>query len=161
MAEKKSHPNFNVLNAGGKRGRTNVKKRWRKPRGIDNKKRIRKASHGACPRVGYKNPAALRGKHPTGLEEVLVHNLAELEAAAGKLVRIAGSVGKRKRAELEKKAAELKLKIANKKGAEVEKKKAKAPKEKPKGEGAKKVEEPKAEKAKEKTAPPKEKKVTA
>jgi len=157
MAERKSHPKFNVPNSGGKKGKGKVKKRWRRPRGVDNKKRIRKASHGACPRVGYGNPKALRGKHPTGLEEALVNNLAELEAAAGKLVRIAGGVGKKKRAEIEKKAAELKLKVTNKRGAEVEEKKMKVPKEKPKDEGPKKAEEPK-----EKSAPPEEKqKVTA
>ena len=129
---KKKKPKFNVLNArGGKRAKRKVKTRWRKPRGVDNKKRIRKASHGASPRVGYKNPASIRGLHPSGLKEVLVNNPAELEAAKGHIARISGKVGKRKRAEIEKKAEELKIPLANRKGVETEKKKMKVP-EKPK-----------------------------
>lgn len=107
---KKSKPKFNVLNAGFKK---RVKCRWRKPRGIDNKKRIRSAFAGAVPRVGYKNAAQVRGMHPSGFFEVLVHNISELKAAAGKAVRIASGVGKRKRDEMRKVAAEMKITLLN------------------------------------------------
>ena len=109
MAEKKSHPYFNVPNYRGKHGKMRLSGKWRKPKGVDNKKRIRKASHGASPRVGYGNPASMRGKHPSGLEEVVVHNPGELESAKGKLAIISSSVGKKKRLLMQAKAKELKI----------------------------------------------------
>ncbi len=88
---------------------------WRKPDGIHNKTRYSK--HGKCPLVeaGYGSPAAVRGLHPSGFEEIIVNNIKEVEALktdrqAG---RIAGTVGARKRILIEKKAAELGLKILN------------------------------------------------
>jgi len=88
---------------------------WRKPDGIHNKTRYSK--HGKCPLVeaGYGSPAAVRGLHPSGFEEIIVNNIEEVESLktnkqAG---RIAGTVGARKRSLIEKKAAELGLKILN------------------------------------------------
>ena len=88
---------------------------WRKPDGIHNKTRYSK--HGKCPLVeaGYGSPAAVRGLHPSGFEEIIVNNIKEVEALktdrqAG---RIARTVGARKRSLIEKKAAELGLKILN------------------------------------------------
>lgn len=107
---KKSKPKFNVLNSGFKK---RVKPRWRRPRGIDNKKRIRASFAGAHPRIGYKNAPEVRGMHPCGKFEVLVHNAAELRLAAGKAARFATGVGKKKRLDLRKLAAELKVKLLN------------------------------------------------
>jgi large subunit ribosomal protein L32e len=91
-----------------------VKDRWRRPRGTDNKQRVRERSAPPCPRIGYKNAANVRFLHPSGLKEVLVHNMKELLAAGkGVLVRIAGGVGGKKKAELKKKAGELKVPVAN------------------------------------------------
>lgn len=88
---------------------------WRKPDGIHNKTRY--AKHGKCPLVeaGYGSPAAVRGLHPSGFEEIIVNNIKEVESLktdkqAG---RIAGTVGSRKRSIIEKKASELGLKILN------------------------------------------------
>lgn len=88
---------------------------WRKPDGIHNKTRYSK--HGKCPLVeaGYGSPAAVRGLHPSGFEEIIVNNIKEIESLktdrqAG---RIARTVGARKRSLIEKKAAELGLKILN------------------------------------------------
>ncbi len=88
---------------------------WRKPDGIHNKTRYSK--HGKCPLVeaGYGSPAAVRGLHPSGFEEIIVNNIKEVESLktdrqAG---RIARTVGARKRSLIEKKAAELGLKILN------------------------------------------------
>lgn len=52
--------------------------KWRKPRGIDNKKRVRKASEGPSPNIGYKNPEEIRGLHPSGYREVLVRNESDM-----------------------------------------------------------------------------------
>ncbi len=123
---KKKRGSFNVPNSGGKRGKKRVKARWRKPRGIDNKKRIRKKSHGKNVKVGYGNDSDKRNKHPSGFYEAIVNNIKELEMLKGKniVARIAGAVGKKKRMEIEKKANELKIRILNPlKGEKIEDKK--------------------------------------
>ncbi|MEW6528288.1 MAG: eL32 family ribosomal protein [Candidatus Micrarchaeota archaeon] len=112
LARKKSKPKFNVLNAGFKK---RVKPRWRKPRGIDNKKRIRCSFAGASPRIGYKNRSEVRGIHPCGLFEVLIHNADELKnkVSANNVARIAKGVGKKKRNELKKMADKMKIRVLN------------------------------------------------
>jgi large subunit ribosomal protein L32e len=88
---------------------------WRKPDGIHNKTRYSK--HGKCPLVeaGYGSPAAVRGLHPSGFEEMIVNNIKEVESLSvdRQAGRIARTVGARKRSLIEKKAAELGLKILN------------------------------------------------
>ena len=60
MMQKKTHPKFNIPNYGTRAGAA-VKDRWRKQRGIDNKKRIKRSYAGASPEIGYRNPEELRG----------------------------------------------------------------------------------------------------
>jgi len=111
--KKKSKKKFTVPNTAGHKRMKSVKPRWRKPTGVDNKKRIRKAFAGKCPRVGNKNAEGVRGLHPLGLQELLVNNVKELEGAESVLVRVASKVGKRKKAEIVAKAKELNLRILN------------------------------------------------
>lgn len=88
---------------------------WRRPDGIHNKMRYSK--HGKCPLVeaGYGSPAAVRGLHPSGFEEIIVNNVKEVESLKtdSQAGRIARTVGARKRSMIEDKAAELGLKILN------------------------------------------------
>jgi large subunit ribosomal protein L32e len=88
---------------------------WRKPDGIHNKTRY--AKHGKCPLVeaGYGSPAAVRGLHPSGFEEVIVNNVNDLGSVKidRQAARIARTVGAKKRSDIENKAAELGLKILN------------------------------------------------
>ena len=118
---KKDKPNFNVTNYGFMKS---VKSRWRKPRGIDNKKRVRKQAFGKSPRVGYKNTDSVRGKHPSGKNEILVRNIAEFDALLVELsnakskvvdfvVGVAAGVGLKKRLAIEKKADAHKIHILN------------------------------------------------
>ncbi|MDD5022827.1 MAG: eL32 family ribosomal protein [Candidatus ainarchaeum sp.] len=112
---KKSKPTFNVLNHGKKR---RVKARWRKPRGIDNKKRIRRKEFGASPKVGYKNSKTDRGMHPLGIKEIMICNIKELIDNSKKVkekwvARISGKVSKRNKLAIKEKAKELKIKTAN------------------------------------------------
>jgi len=109
--KKKSKPSFVVPNS---KSIMRVPSRWRKPRGIDNKKRIRQASEGACPRIGYKNSPENRFFHPSGMKEIIVHNVNEItEGMKNVVLRIAGSVGGRKRVDIQKKAESMKLRVLN------------------------------------------------
>jgi large subunit ribosomal protein L32e len=113
---KKSHPRFNVPNFGAV-GRKGVKERWRKQRGIDNKKRINVRHMGASPEIGYRNPEALRGLRPDNTRSVLVHNMKELQDAAsnseGIVATIAKAVSTRKRIEMTKFATQKNLRVTN------------------------------------------------
>ncbi|MEM0149571.1 MAG: eL32 family ribosomal protein [Candidatus Micrarchaeaceae archaeon] len=116
MAEKKHHPKFNVPNYGAK-SRKRVKERWRKQRGIDNKKRIKKKFMGAEPTIGYRNAESLQGVRVDGLRLARVSNMGELRAIIenGSNVNIvlAKGISKRKKAELAKLASENKLHVVN------------------------------------------------
>lgn len=110
--KKRKKPKFTRPNV---RWLKRVKEKWRKPRGIDSKKRKHMKHMGALPKVGYRQPKEVRGLHPSGLIPVRVFNLRDLEGLEkGKHgVIIAGTVGKRKRKEIIEKARELGLRILN------------------------------------------------
>ena len=89
--------------------------KWRKPKGLDNKMRLRLKGYPPIVEVGYRGPAAVRGLHPTGLEPVLIHNEKELERLdpTKHIVIIASSVGLKKRLKILERARQLGLRIAN------------------------------------------------
>lgn len=88
---------------------------WRRPRGLDHK--MRRKIKGWPPMVstGYKGPKLARGLHPSGLREVLVHNIAEICAVNPEIqaARIAGTVGKKKRALMLAEAKKKKIRVLN------------------------------------------------
>ncbi len=88
---------------------------WRKPRGMDSKMRIRKKGKLPIVLVGYRNPKSTRDIHPSGLVEVLVSNVKDLESIDPKkqAVRIRSTVGKRKREEILKVAKSSEIKVLN------------------------------------------------
>lgn len=115
---KRKKPNFKRQNA------KNLKRlgdKWRKPKGRQSKLRRHMKGRGFLPNPGYCSPRAVRYLHPSGYEEVLVSNLAQLDAvnASEQCIRIAASVGKKKRIEMQKKAEEMKIKILNPKKIEL------------------------------------------
>lgn len=103
---------------------TRLKENWRRPRGLDNK--VRKSVLGWPPlvRAGYRGPKVARGLHPSGYREVLVHNAEELKEIDPKTqaIRIAHTVGKRKRTKIITEARRRKLTILNVKEKVEEKK---------------------------------------
>ena len=119
---KKKIPQFKRPNYG-RSSCSSIKGNWRKPRGIDNKKRIHKKFMGCSPAVGYRQDKRIRGQHPSGQMEVLIENMSQLEAqmagengrpgARSVLVRIAGGVGRKLKAKLMAKAVEMKLRVLN------------------------------------------------
>ncbi len=88
---------------------------WRFPGGIHNKQRSGIAAKGAMVQVGYGSPKEVKGLHPSGYEDVLVHNLKEIDTvdASIQAIRISSTVGLKKRLDLEEKAERLGLKILN------------------------------------------------
>jgi large subunit ribosomal protein L32e len=106
---------------------------WRRPRGLQSKQRKGFRAKGAHPQPGYGSPKAVRGMHPSGFEDVLVFNIADMENLNPEIqaVRIASTVGNRKRTEIQAKAEELGFRILNLKEvpSPSEKKEAKVKKE--------------------------------
>ena len=92
---------------------------WRRPKGALNKQRRGFNYRPARVKVGYGKPVATRGLHPSGFEEVLVHNVKELQTVDAKTqaARIGGTVGGRKRAEIEAAAAAAGIRILNPRGS--------------------------------------------
>lgn len=133
-------------------------KKWRAPKGKQSKLRKHIKGKGFIPTVGYGSPKSMRGKHPCGLVEVVVRNTSELDRIEpGKeCIKIASTVGRKKRGDIIKKAQEKKIKILNPKKAEKKKAKKKEVKKEEKKE-EKPKEEKKEEKPKEKPEEKKEK----
>jgi len=93
---------------------------WRRPRGLQGKLRRHYVAKGAIAQVGYGSPKTVKGLHPSGFVEVLVHNPADVDDidASIQAIRISGTVGGRKRALIESKADEMGIKIFNRKGGQ-------------------------------------------
>ena len=89
-------------------------KSWRRPRGLDSKLRKRYGGRKVV-NVGYGTPKAVRGLHASGFQEVLVSTPSQLEGldAAIHAVRIASTVGLKKRLIIEEKAKEKGLLVLN------------------------------------------------
>ncbi len=113
---KKRHPKFNVMKGGGT-NRSKIKDRWRRHRGIDSKKRIKRKGYGAVPGIGYRNKEEVRYTRPDGKKEILINNekdLLGMKGMDGYVGRFHHALSKRKRIILQKIADENKIKIVNK-----------------------------------------------
>ena len=71
---------------------------WRKPHGMDNKQRRNYKYRGSLVRIGHGKVNAASGLHPSGFEEVMVHNTRDLDQidAETQAARIGATVGGRK-----------------------------------------------------------------
>jgi large subunit ribosomal protein L32e len=95
---------------------------WRRPRGQLSKQRRGVKGKGPTVQAGFRTPTEVRGKHPSGFEEVRVHNTDDLEGVDGdtEAVRIASKVGARKRERIEEQAEEQGIRVLNPTYVEVE-----------------------------------------
>jgi large subunit ribosomal protein L32e len=110
--QKSKKPNFVQADQHKKK---RLKNYWRRPRGLHSKKRRHILGKGEMARVGYGSPTAVKGLHPSGFQDVLmsrVQDLDELDPST-QAVRIARTVGQRKRMDIVRKARSLGLKILN------------------------------------------------
>ncbi len=88
---------------------------WRKPRGQHSKMRKDKSHTPKRVKVGYRGPKKARDLHPSGFEEVLVHNpdgLDEIDPDT-QAARIASGVGKRKRMQIIEEARDAGIHVLN------------------------------------------------
>jgi large subunit ribosomal protein L32e len=92
-----------------------VTDRWRRPHGIDSKMRKKIKGWPASPTTGYRSPKKSRGLHPSGFLETRVQNIVDLSGIDPELqaIRIASTVGERKRVEILALASERGIHVLN------------------------------------------------
>ena len=97
-----------------KNKKVEVPSTWKKPRGKHSNVRLKKKSAAPMPNPGYRQPKEVRGLHPSGYEDVLVHNTSDLEELEeGEAARIASKVGEKKREKIIEKADGEDIKVLN------------------------------------------------
>ena len=114
-----STPQFNRQDHHKKK---RVSTSWRRPRGQLSKQRIGIKGKGDTVEAGFRSPKAVRGRHPSGFEEVRVHNADDLDDVDPdrEAVRIASKVGGRKRERIEEIAEDEGIRVLNPTYEEVE-----------------------------------------
>ncbi|HEX32858.1 MAG TPA: 50S ribosomal protein L32e [Candidatus Aenigmarchaeota archaeon] len=95
--------------------RKKLGEKWRRPKAWHhNKARKRVGTKLWLVRIGYRSPKSERYRHPSGLYEVIVHNVNELKNVNPKThcVRIA-KIGKKKKKLIVGEAKKLGIKVLN------------------------------------------------
>lgn len=92
-----------------------LKENWKNPRGLDNKMRLKVKGWPKSVNVGYGGPRIARGLHPSGYKDVLVHTPDEVAQVDPRTeaIRIARTVGTRKRIQIASLAREREIHILN------------------------------------------------
>ena len=88
---------------------------WRKPKGYQSKQRLNMKYRSPMARIGFGKIAAVRGLHSSGFEEVLVHQIGDMDSLNPELqaIRIGSTVGNRKRMAIHARADDLGVRILN------------------------------------------------
>jgi large subunit ribosomal protein L32e len=109
---KKRMPQFHAENA---HRWTRISRRWRKVRGIDSFTRQKKKGRIVMVSPGYRTPKAVRYLHPSLFVEVPVYRPSDLENLNPDIhaVRIAATVGGRKRQDILERADAKLLRVLN------------------------------------------------
>ncbi|MEM0466386.1 MAG: 50S ribosomal protein L32e [Candidatus Thermoplasmatota archaeon] len=92
-----------------------IPRNWRAPDGYTSKMRRNFKYRPSKVRIGFKGPHDVRGLHPSGFSEVIIHTPAELDKLDPKTqaARIGATVGTKKRQEIAKKAQERNIRVLN------------------------------------------------
>lgn len=92
-----------------------LKRKWRKPKGLQSKMRLKIKGKGRPVSRGYGSPKKVRGLHKSGLESKMIaseKDLQDLDSKKHGLI-ISSALGNKKRISILKKSDELGLKILN------------------------------------------------
>lgn len=137
--------------------------KWRKPRGLHNKRRLGKKGHQKNPSIGYRSPKYVRGIHKTGLELILINNIKDIEKIKkeDQVALLSSKLGTRLKVKILEACLKKKINVFNVKDIEkylkeVKESLEKRKKEKIKKEAKKKEAKTKAEKKAEEKAEKKE-----
>jgi len=89
--------------------------KWKKPKGKDNKMRLKLKGYPPVVQIGYGTPNIIKNLHPSGYKPIVISNIKDFENLdpSKHIVYIASSVGLKKRMELIKFAEEHGFKVAN------------------------------------------------
>ncbi len=109
---KKKKPNFLRQDAHKK---SKLKKKWRKPKGVHSKMKLKLKSYRKSASPGYCSPKKVKTLNRSGFKEILVYNISDLDNINKKTeaIKIGSTVGIKKRLEIAKKAKSLGLVIVN------------------------------------------------
>ncbi len=97
------------LRLGSKRKKL---RRWSKPKGRDNKMRLKTKGHPRTVELGYKTDSEERGKI-SGKESLLVSNISDLNKIGKNHIALLGRFGKKKKIEIAKMAIDKKIEFFN------------------------------------------------
>jgi large subunit ribosomal protein L32e len=122
LLEKKARDGKPKFNRQDHHKKKRVSTSWRRPRGDLSKQRRGVKGKGDTVEAGFRSPTTVRDRHPSGFEEVRVHNTDDLEGvdADAEAVRIASGVGGRKRERIEDVAEDRGIRVLNPTYVEVE-----------------------------------------
>ena len=89
--------------------------KWRRPRGIHSKMRRHFKYRIPVVQSGFRGPANVRGLHPSGFEEIRINTPKEVENVDPKTqaIRIARTVGDKKREIIVQKADKMGMRVFN------------------------------------------------
>ena len=115
--QREGKPTFNRQDGHKKKRLTKNKHKsvWRRPRGLQSKQRRRRGGKGEVVRAGYRSPLSIRGRHSSGFKEVYVHRPEDISGIDPSIeaIRIASSVGNRKREHIEDMAEDNGIRVLN------------------------------------------------
>jgi len=110
-SNKASLPKFNRLDSHKNKS---LGISWRKPKGHHSQLRRQRKAKGSLVKIGFGSPAAVRGLHASGYEEVMVFRPEDVKGIKKtQAIRVSGGVGRKKQAEIEKAAKELNIRVLN------------------------------------------------
>lgn len=100
--------------------RKKYKNKWRKPRGLQNKRRLNFAGHQKNPSQGYRSPKEVRGLHRTGMEIIKISNLKDLQTVDPKknILEISATVGTKNKVKILEECKLKNFQVANVKDIE-------------------------------------------
>lgn len=111
MLTKPKKPKFRMQNSWRIKRLDSTK--WRKPKGLHSKIRLKKAGNPKMPSPGYRAPKVLKFQDPSGVHTVLVRSISQLSSITNEAIIVASNLGNKKKVDLVKMATEKKIKIIN------------------------------------------------